>query len=157
MVPIRVTPPDAPLVSLEDLKKYLRVDFDDDDDEIKGHERVAVAHLDGWRGILGRCIQLQSWSISFPRPGCHRLPLPDVQSVAVDAGTAVLHRDALGSHVTLTEPATVTMSIEAPGEVREIARALVMMLVKRWYDPPRLIPAPDPISSLIDQVRWGNL
>lgn len=154
MVPVRVTPPAAPLVSLDELKKYLRVDFDDDDDVIKGHEKAAVAHLDGWRGIMGRCIQEQVWSISFARAGCHRLPFPDVKSVTADAGEVTLEHDALGSHVALTAPATVLMTVAAPDEVREIAIKVVMMLVKRWYDPPKSLPIPDPINSLLAPVRW---
>lgn len=154
MVPVRVTPPTAPLVSLEGLKQYLRVGFDDDDDLIEGHEKAAVAYLDGWRGIMGRCIQEQVWAIAFSCPGCHRLPFPDVASVTVDAGTAVLEHDALGSRVTLTDPATVTMTVTAPDEVREIAVKVVKMLVKRWYDPPKTMPSPDPIHSLLAPVRW---
>lgn len=160
MVPIRVTPPTAPLVSLEDLKHHLRVDSDNDDGLIKALQEAAVSHLDGWRGIVGRCIQHQVWRVAFASAGCHRLPFPDVREVTVDAGTADLGHDALGSHVTLSMPATVTMTVAAPEEVKHIAVLAVKMLVAHWYQNREsvagqaLSEVPMSVDCLLRPIRW---
>lgn len=67
--PVLVTPPADPVVSLSDLKDHLRVDADDENDLIEALEQAAVAHLDGWHGILGRAIMAQVWSQSFATSG----------------------------------------------------------------------------------------
>jgi uncharacterized phiE125 gp8 family phage protein len=68
----------------EELKAHLRVDCDDDDALIDGLIAAVVDDLDGYSGILGRCIVQQAWAWSldhgFP---CHRItiPLPPLRSV----------------------------------------------------------------------------
>lgn len=54
-----VTPIATALVSLEDAKKHLRVDFDDDDALIEGLVAAATAYLDGPDGILNRALGTQ--------------------------------------------------------------------------------------------------
>lgn len=160
MTPICVTPPVEPLVDLDAMKDHLRVDFADDDALITVLEKAAVAHLDGWRGILGRCIKQQVWSVSFGCAGCHRLPFPDVVSVEVDAGEVVLSHDALGSRVDISEPATVMMTIKAPDEVAEIASLAVKMLVAHWYANREAVGAgglqemPFSVDRLLAPIRW---
>lgn len=160
MAPILVTPPSAPLVALADLKAHLGVNFADDDALIQSLEKAAVAHLDGWRGILGRCIKQQVWAVSFGCAGCHRLPFPDVASVVVDAGDVVLSQDALGSRVEITEPTTVTMTIKAPDDVAEIAGLAVKMLVAHWYANREAVGVgglqemPFAVNRLLAPIRW---
>jgi uncharacterized phiE125 gp8 family phage protein len=81
--PILVTPPSSFPVTLDEVKKHCRVDHSDDDDLLQAYIEVAVTHLDGWSGILGRCMLNQTWKFSARCwPGCMLIPLPDVSNVA---------------------------------------------------------------------------
>ena len=62
--PVRVTPP-ADLVSLEEAKRHLRVDGADEDTHIALLIRAAIGYLDGWPGILHRCLVTQTWREMF--------------------------------------------------------------------------------------------
>lgn len=84
--PVRITPPAITPVSLAEAKAHLRVDFDDDDALIGSMIDAAVAHLDGWAGVLSRCLINQVWRQDFcgwPSNGCLRLPFADVSAAAV--------------------------------------------------------------------------
>ncbi|WP_353641326.1 head-tail connector protein [Mesorhizobium sp. WSM2239] len=84
--PARTSAPDAKPVSLEEAKAHCRVDHNDDDSVISALIDAAVAYLDGWAGVLGRCIINQGWSVSlcdWPNCGVIRLPFPDVSAATV--------------------------------------------------------------------------
>ncbi|MCV0371079.1 head-tail connector protein [Filomicrobium sp.] len=84
--PVLVTPPVVAPVSLAEAKVHLRVDFDDDDTLIAALIDAAVAHLDGWTGVLGRPMINQDWRqdyIDWPASGFLRLPFPNVSSAAL--------------------------------------------------------------------------
>lgn len=67
-----VTGPATPPVSLEEAKLHLRVDTADDDTLIEGLIDAAVAHLDGYSGVLGRAMIAQTWELSLDHfPGRH--------------------------------------------------------------------------------------
>lgn len=138
LVPRRTVAPVGEIVTLPDLKVHLRIDHDDDDALIRSYERAAMALLDGWRGILGRCILEQTWEVSFDHAGTHRLPFPDVSEVTAtdvsgDPVAAVLYHDAIGSLVTLPGPATVTMTAALPEDARPAVVIAVKLLVGHWY------------------------
>lgn len=65
--PVLVTGPIGHPVSLEQAKLHLRADGDDEDGLITGLIAAAVEHLDGYHGILGRCLLPQVWRQSFSR------------------------------------------------------------------------------------------
>lgn len=132
--PVRTTAPASPVVSVSDLKQHLRVDGTDSDDVIAALEAAAVAHLDGYRGILGRCIAEQEWAVTYDCAGIYRLPLPDVSAVEVDAGTATLEQDALGAKVTITEAATVTMTCAMPDDAMDAVKAAIRIWVQKRFD-----------------------
>lgn len=97
--PIRTVAPAETPVSLSEVKAHLRVDHADEDSLIQGYLDAAVAHLDGWRGILGRCMVTQTWRLDlmeFPTTGVIRLPFPDCASVSV------AYTDGLGAAQTLS-------------------------------------------------------
>lgn len=160
MPPVRVTPPAAPVVPLDDLKAHLRVDHADDDALIAAYEAAAVSYLDGWRGIMGRCILSQQWAVTYGEAGTYRLPLPDVLEVTVDAGAATLEADCLGALVTITEAATVTMTCEMPEDALSTVQMAIKLLVAHWYQnreaasETRIEDAPLAFNALIGALRW---
>jgi len=59
-----VAPVETP-ITLAEAKAHLRVDWDDSDDYITALIDAAVARMDGWSGVLGRCMVNQSWTLTF--------------------------------------------------------------------------------------------
>jgi uncharacterized phiE125 gp8 family phage protein len=66
------------------VKAHLKVETGDEDDLISALLASATGYLDGYAGILSRCLIRQTWRQSF---GCFerhlRLPFPDVATCAV--------------------------------------------------------------------------
>lgn len=160
MIPRRVTPPVGAVVDLAEMKAHLRVLNDDEDGLISSLIAAAESHLDGWRGVLGRCILPQQWAVDYPEAGCWRLPFPDVTSVTVSAGVGILTHDGLGAIVTLTEAATVTMDVQMPSETVDAVRLIVKLLVGHWYanreaaGADTLSAAPLAVDALMTPLRW---
>lgn len=76
--PELVTAPAAGIVSLAEVKEYLRLEADETDEDlvlgslIKG----AASRLDGYSGLLGRALITQSWRQKFDRfPDDGRIPI----------------------------------------------------------------------------------
>ena len=93
IAPVQTVAPTNTPVSLFVARAHLRVDGSEEDELIASLIDVAVSHLDGWSGILGRCLMTQTWRQDM---GCFppflRLPFPNVQSVTVqyyDASNAL--------------------------------------------------------------------
>lgn len=82
IAPTLITPP-AALLWLPEVKTHLRVDHDDEDALIGGFMAAAEGWLDGWQGVLGRCIRTQTWAIRVAGLTDTCLPFPDVQSAEV--------------------------------------------------------------------------
>lgn len=137
MTPTLVTAPTQPVVSLFDLRAYLRVDHDDDDALIAALERAAVAHLDGWTGVLGRCIMPQTWEISVAE-GVHTLPFPDVTSATaivdgVSESIEVVITPA-GPQVELQSAAIVRFTCSMPDTLLPAAQVAVKLWVAEAYE-----------------------
>lgn len=85
--PVRITAPAELPVDITTLRNYLSaMDFTDDLLLIENLNQAATDYLDGWSGILGRCLISQEWRIDFRDfDGCRnlRLPFPDITAVAV--------------------------------------------------------------------------
>lgn len=74
LAPVLVTPPAMLPVSLEEAKLHLKVEGDEENTLITGLLQAAVSHLDGWTGILGRCLVEQTWRVSVDA-FCREIPL----------------------------------------------------------------------------------
>lgn len=163
MNPRRTIAPEGALVDLADLKAHVRVDSSEDDALIQALEKAAVAHLDGWRGVLGRCILPQTWEVNYPAAGIYRLPFPDVVSVAVTTGTASLAHDSLGSRVDLSAGGTVTLVAAMPEDALDQVRLIVKLLVGHWYENREattalaLKSAPMAVEALLSPIRWNRI
>jgi uncharacterized phiE125 gp8 family phage protein len=131
--PVIVTPPASLPVTLDEAKDYLRVLHSDEDTLILALVTAAVAHVDGWSGILGRCLISQTWRQDydgFPDDGVMRLPFPDVGTVAVaytdEAGASQtlaaseydVASDAIGPRVLIADGGTWPATAATPDAVR---------------------------------------
>ncbi|MVA47332.1 hypothetical protein GOZ83_19955 [Agrobacterium vitis] len=87
LVPKRIIAPTASILTLSEIKEHLRVEQDDDaeNDLLEALISVAETYLDGYSGVLGRCMITQTWRYSlYGWPSCRLdLPFPDVASVTV--------------------------------------------------------------------------
>lgn len=111
---IRVTPPTAQVVSLQDMKEHLRVLHDDEDMLIQSLMDAAVSWMDGWDGVLGRCIMPQTWRISSADlVAGFRLP---------DASDVVAELDG-----------SLTVTCAMPLEKLPSVQQAVKLLVGHWY------------------------
>ncbi len=99
--PVLVTPPAITPVSLDEAKVQLAVDHTEHDALITGYIEAATGHLDGWTGILGRCLVAQTWRQDFDSfSGCLRLPLAPALGI-----TSVVATDAEGTEATIPDTA----------------------------------------------------
>jgi len=79
MIINRVTAPTTPLVSLDDAKVHLRVDYADDDALIAALVGTAAENVEE---MSGRALLTQSWKMEFPRAsGEVELPVVPVRSL----------------------------------------------------------------------------
>lgn len=147
--PVIVTPPEILPVSLLEAKAHLRVDFSDDDSLIEGLIEAATDHLDGWTGILGRCLVEQTWAETLDSGSCALGLGPVIEIVSVEAGGETvdpslygLRTDAGGrSYVdcAISGPVTVTYTAgyantdDDQSTVPAALKAAIMLLVGHWY------------------------
>ncbi|WP_334154691.1 head-tail connector protein [Agrobacterium pusense] len=138
--PVRVTAPEALPVSLEEVKKALRVDSADDDEMLTNLIRSAVDHYEGWTGVLGICLVEQTWRQSYDRyDRCLRLPLGPVISVV-----GVKTRDAAGTE---TQIPTTDYAVDTDAAGRSHVR-----FVDGFTMPGDL--APRPAISIEYRAGW---
>jgi uncharacterized phiE125 gp8 family phage protein len=158
--PVLVAAPQETPITLAEAKVNLRVDGSDEDGLIEGLIAAAVSHLDGWSGILGRCLVTQTWRMTFDQfAPCLRLPMPAASISTIysvdDAGTVSavsdsnyqLREDALGSYVRfdaafsfsgdLAQSAGVSVEFVAGyGAAAAVPAALkhaMHLLIGHWY------------------------
>ena len=119
--PVRTVAPTETPITVGELKEHVRQTGDDENDTLSAMIDAATAYLDGYSGVLGRCLVTQTWAQSFdgfPDGDDLRLPFPDVAAVTVtyrddadvlqtlSASSYRLAADALGSKVALDDDAT---------------------------------------------------
>ena len=163
--PVRVTAPAVKPVTVENVRREAHIYHLEDDDRLEMMIDAAVSYLDGWSGVLGRCIISQQWRQTFDdwAPSL-RLPFPDVSGVTltyIDADgatqtvsadeyavvetpvTAELHfwptfaQPALRENAANRITATFTAGYGATGAaVPARLRLEIIRLAAYWYDKP---------------------
>jgi len=157
--PVLVTPPSDLPVTLDEAKLHLRVDGADDDTLITGLLNAAVSHLDGWTGILGRCLVEQTWRMDFDTFCRWRLPLAPITEVVsitwrnaagevatIADGNYALRDDERGPYVYwdrgyaypsgLYESRGVSVTFKAGYPAEEVPAAIkaaILLMVGNWY------------------------
>jgi len=83
----RTQPPATRILTLEEIKVHCRVDADNvsEDDLLKSMILAAEARIDGYSGLIGRCLISQKWTVGLCDWPSSRLDLPlhDVTAVSV--------------------------------------------------------------------------
>lgn len=163
MTPTLITPPADMPVTLDEAKAHCRVDGLEDDALITGLIAGAVGHLDGWTGVLGRCIMPQTWRVTAAA-GDVVLPLPDVTGATFGGQPLTVTKSALGPVVTLAESGDVTFECAMPDHLLATAKVAVLLLVGHWYANRETVVTgtisselPMAASMLIDQMRWRRI
>jgi uncharacterized phiE125 gp8 family phage protein len=96
--PVRIEPPTSLPVSLEEVKAALDIGYVEKDELIKGLIAAAVSYLDGWSGVLGRCLCEQTWRQDFDY-FCWDLRLPMFPVLSVES---VKYTDVNGAEQTVS-------------------------------------------------------
>lgn len=179
--PVLTSAPSGNPVTLTEAKLHLRVDHSTDDDLITALIGAATANLDGWYGILGRCLLTQTWRSDFPEfPAGDelRLPLSPVQSVIVsyydaDAGLQTfsstkyrLIEDHAGPVISLNDneswpdtdirPAAVSVAAVcgygAAAVVPDPIKTAIKVMVAAMYETRAAVTPPYP-AHLLENYR----
>lgn len=162
MTPTLVVPPASLPVTLAEAKAHCRVDHDDEDAMLTAYISAAVAHLDGWRGVLGRAIMPQTWAVTVDAAGDYVLPMPDVTAAEIDGTALTITPTALGPQITTEAAGTVQFTCGLPDEQIPAAKAAVLLLVGHWYAnreavSASLVDVPMAADMLIGALRWRRL
>jgi uncharacterized phiE125 gp8 family phage protein len=155
----RTVAPVATPITLDEVKAHLRIDHDDEDTYIGAVIEAAVAHFDGYEGVLGRCLVTQTWRSDYADFSSLRLPLWPLASVTsltyvdingttqtVSASNYEVVRDYSGAFIALldgyiwpqtatrTSPVSVTAVYgSAVADVPAAIRAAVLLLAGHLY------------------------
>lgn len=84
--PELITPPAQKVLSLDQVKAHCRVDHNDDDTLLERLIDVVTSYLDGYSGILRRCLINQTWRqklCDWPQGSVIYLPLSSVSEVSI--------------------------------------------------------------------------
>lgn len=185
--PVRTTPPTNAVVSLAEIKAHCRIESDENEHDalLEGFVQGATDYLDGWSGILGRCMISQTWRQDFRCwQTCMRLPFPDVQSVTVkyfdedDVETTVasslyeLLEDTRGSYVkflgsfsrpSLTDqrdaPISITFVAGYGAEAAAVPKSLriaTQMLAGHWFLHREAVATGDVIPAPLSFASLTN-
>lgn len=158
--PVLVTAAATTPVTTAEAKAHLRVDHSTEDTLIGSLVQAATDHLDGYSGILGRCLVTQTWRQDFDSFERNmRLPLLAAgitSAVYVDDNAAEttitstnyeLQADDLGSFVRFIDDyafpsglaetralrVTFTAGYGAAAAVPAAIKAAILLLVGHWY------------------------
>jgi uncharacterized phiE125 gp8 family phage protein len=118
------------VLPLADAKAHLRVDFDDEDDLIRGYIGAAIGNLDGRDGWLGRALGEQTWELRLPRfPASPAIEVPLPPLIEVES---VTYYDAGDVLQTLSAGAYEVAGVGGLGKAR-----VVLKTGQLWPDTAR--------------------
>lgn len=173
--PVLVTAPTSTPITLTEAKAHLRVEDPDNDSLITALIAAAVTYLDGWTGILGRCLFTQTWRQDYDELCLSlQLPLVPVASIGsvtyLDAAGAsqtvasanyTLLNDELGPYVRFNDaysfPAVrsqgpaVSVSYVAGSAAADVPQAIkqaMLLLIAHWYENRESVVIGAAVSSL---------
>lgn len=148
MLLTRVTAPAETPVPLSLVKAHCRIDHDDEDLLLQHYLDAAVSYLDGYSGVLGRCMVTQTWRADITRVGeVIALPFPDIQVTTADFTDATAGALVYEWHESMAFPAliptggfgrpasvTFTAGYGGPDDVPAALKDAILMLTLHRYD-----------------------
>lgn len=168
-----VTPPAELPVTLAELKAQVVAEYDHEDLLLQHYLDAAVSHLDGWHGVLGRCLVTQTWRADITRLGeSIALPFPDIQIVSADFTDQSGGVMAYEWHESLARPAlmlrggwgrpgsvTFTAGFGPASVVPAAIKQAILLLAGTWVRNRESIaddqkPIPHGFEMLIRPFRW---
>jgi len=176
-----ITAPAVEVLSLAEAKEHLRVDHDDEDTLIEALIGAATAWLDGWTGVLGMCLEAQTWEMTLDRFPAREFCIPLGPVVSVDAITYVDSDDveqtlagteyeAAGARVrpvdgwpsTSTNYDAVKVRFTAGTGTPENIKHVVRLLIGHWYENresvgDKMEAVPMAVDMLIATIRRVRL
>ncbi|SDF91346.1 head-tail connector protein [Alloyangia pacifica] len=182
--PTLITPPAGKPVGATECKSHAVVDYSEDDAIVEAMIDAAVSHFDGFRGVLGRAIILQTWQVEMGAwQRCVDLPVPDVSAVTItyadaageqqDGPNVRILATSGGTRVVLPNnwsfPATETgnpapISIQFTcgfGDASAVPSAIkmaIMQMVAHMFAEREGISIAEPVyDRLIAPWRWARL
>lgn len=174
--PVRTVAPTLPFITVDEVKESLHIRHDDSDQYLSRLCDSATEMLDGWSGILGRCLVSQTWRqdlAGFPAGDDLCLPMPGVQSVTIAyydadgvsqtyaASSWSLHETSKGASVILADgsswpgtddrPDAVQLTMvcgygDAASAAPEPLRNAAIIMVESLY------MGEDPVSRAVSQL-----
>jgi uncharacterized phiE125 gp8 family phage protein len=157
--PIRTVAPAATIISSTEAKAQADVTYSADDSLIGGLVNAVSELLDGYTGILGRCLVNQTWKVElskWPADFMLHLPFPDVSSITSikywdSAGTQqtvssdlyALHEGVAGSFVRFKE------DFSAPNFDDDRANPIEVIFVAGFGSAASNVPAPIKTAALL--------
>lgn len=174
MTPVRILRPALSPVSVAEARDWMRVGPHVVSDVVVQSIIEAVTdRLDGWSGLLGRCLVTQTWRVEVGREDALRLPFPDVRAVTMSVGGApvtgwTLREEPLGT--VLERPASVAVvagpegtplridmqvGFGSPAEVPATIRQAILDLCLLWYDDRTADIPPGILAKLAPWRRVG--
>jgi len=160
--PVRITPPAMLPVSLEEFTSHARIDVLGSNADASAFLDAAVSHLDGYSGVLGRCMVAQGWRQDFSNWHKYlKLPFPDVSEVTISyldedgvsqdvdsavleviedqGGTYIKFKDAFSSPAIFNDAAypisvSFTAGYGVDTDVPAALRVAIKLLAAHWYE-----------------------
>lgn len=160
--PTLETAPTEEFISLIEAKTHLRIDHDDDNAMLAGLITAAISHLDGYSGVIGRCLVSQTWNqpvqlwgakIALPFPSCASVVITyedvNASSQTLDAAkyeviegaisTYIAWRDAFDDPSTNTDKETPinVQFVSGYGDETTIPKPIwvaALMMIAHWYE-----------------------
>lgn len=161
--PVLTSAPTKPVITIGDVKNHCVVEHPDDDSLITAMIEAARTRLDGYAGVLGRCLVSQNWQVStndWPASGCMRLPFPDVSAIvsvkyydATDVETTVsatlyeLLEDHISSFIRFRDDFT-------DPDVYDDRRDGVQVVFTAGYGDPKDVPQAIRIAMTMMVCDW---
>jgi uncharacterized phiE125 gp8 family phage protein len=159
--PTLVAAPSTPVISLDEAKLHLRVEGTDEDTLVEGLIAAALGLLDGYAGILGRCLIHQTWQVTAD-DFCRRMRLPmpaasiasikardsaGTLSAAIASTNYDLQQYGRGSRVRFKD------AYDYPGDLAE-TEAVVIQFVAGYGAAATDVPPPIKLGMLLLIGHW---
>lgn len=162
LAPVLITAPAADVVTFDEASIWLRGDgVTDEKALVEALIASATAYLDGWGGVLGRCLINQVWAVPYKEWSRElRLPFPNVSAATVkyyDANNAeqtvagadmAVLQDARGSYVRLSD------DYAFPNLYDDRDDAVNITLTAGYGDEAADVPAPIHTAILLMVAHW---